>query len=78
MNKYKEAIGAKSVAALCFAQASETYHHWRVFAGGIDGDGVCIDFSKESLQNCFESEADVMEKNVRYVEISKLKLQTYR
>jgi hypothetical protein len=31
MSRYKELKSAKSVLALCFAETSETYHHWRVF-----------------------------------------------
>src|SRR4051794_13800925 len=30
----------RTVLALCFAQSSETYHHWHVFAHGKGG--VCI------------------------------------
>lgn len=36
------------VLALCFCQApQERYHHWRVYANGIDG--VCIIFNKDWL-----------------------------
>ena len=37
----------RRVLALCFAQGAQKYHHWRVFAGGMDG--VCIEFNKEWL-----------------------------
>jgi len=45
--QYKERTNASSVLALCFAEASETYHHWRVFSSG--GDGVCIEFDRPKL-----------------------------
>ncbi len=34
---YKEKKNLRSVLALCFSQAPETYHHWRVFASGSSG-----------------------------------------
>lgn len=47
MSQYKLHIHAKSVLALCFTQADQTYHHWNVFAGG--STGVCIDFDRLML-----------------------------
>jgi hypothetical protein len=47
MNQYKEQAELKSVLALCFASATETYHHWRVFTPG--SDGVCITFRRDGL-----------------------------
>jgi hypothetical protein len=47
MNQYKEQAELKSVLALCFASATETYHHWRVFTHG--SDGVCITFQRDGL-----------------------------
>jgi hypothetical protein len=47
MSQYKNRKRATSVLALCFAQAAETYHHWRVFSPGTDG--ICIQFDKEEL-----------------------------
>ncbi|WP_166486318.1 DUF2971 domain-containing protein [Cereibacter sphaeroides] len=47
MRKYKQFRGAKSVLAICFANAEETYHHWHVFSSGADG--ICISFDKEAL-----------------------------
>jgi len=44
---YKRKKGLKSVLALCFTEAGETYHHWRVFANGPSG--VRIDFKREEL-----------------------------
>lgn len=47
MKAYASATKSKTCLALCFAQAVETYHHWRVFSPG--SDGVCIIFNKEKL-----------------------------
>jgi len=44
---YKEKKHLESVLALCFTEVSETYHHWRVFAGG--SSGICIKFLRKQL-----------------------------
>lgn len=44
---YREKKQLGSVLALCFTQAKETYHHWRVFANG--SSGVCIWFKRAEL-----------------------------
>jgi hypothetical protein len=43
--KEKKLLGA--VLALCFTEAGETYHHWKVFSSGPSG--VCIRFNKGLL-----------------------------
>ncbi len=47
MSVYKNRKLLKSLSALCFTTAAETYHHWRVFSG--TSSGVCIVFLNESL-----------------------------
>jgi hypothetical protein len=44
---YREKRNLKSLLAVCFTQTTETYHHWRVFAGG--SSGVCIRFKRTKL-----------------------------
>lgn len=44
---YREQMGLASVLALCLTEASETYHHWRIFSGGTSG--ICIEFNRERL-----------------------------
>jgi hypothetical protein len=44
---YREQKGLKAVLALCFTEASERYHHWKVFSG--NASGVCIVFHKTKL-----------------------------
>lgn len=68
MARYKERIGASSVLALCFAEASETYHHWRVFSSG--SDGVCIEFDKVKLRSVIRHEPSVRAREVDYREIN--------
>ena len=57
------------ILALCFCQGPERYHHWRVYANGMDG--VCIVFDKEyllhNLDNRYES---LMHDNVTYMSYS--------
>lgn len=49
LSVYKDSKNLKSLLALCFTQANETYHHWRIFAG--HSSGVCIRFKqKEFIQ----------------------------
>ena len=36
LRRYKDERKLSSVLALCFTQSSEKYHHWRVFAGGVE------------------------------------------
>ncbi len=47
LNLYKEKLGLKSVLALCFTEAPETFHHWKVFSG--NSSAVGIHFYKEEL-----------------------------
>ena len=47
INVYKDKKALGAVLALCFTEAGETYHHWRVFSSGTSG--VCIRFNKEVL-----------------------------
>jgi hypothetical protein len=44
---YQKKKNLETVLALCFSQASETYHQWRVFAHGPSG--VCICFKRAEL-----------------------------
>jgi hypothetical protein len=44
---YRRKLGVSSIVALCLTEASETYHHWQVFAG--HGHGACVVFDKARL-----------------------------
>lgn len=47
MQSYADSEGHKSVLGICFSQAAETFHHWKVFAP--HSSGVCIEFHKNEL-----------------------------
>jgi len=44
---YAEQRGLKTLLGLCFSQAIETYHHWKIFSPGAAG--VCIYYFKGKL-----------------------------
>ena len=69
MAEYKKRSAAKSVLALCFAEAHETYHHWRVFSAGFDG--VCLEFDKAKLQETVKGDDRFTCKSVEYRTIDK-------
>jgi hypothetical protein len=71
MNSYRERKGAKTVLALCFAEAFETYQHWKVFSHGADG--ICIEFDKDKLLTAFEGDDRIKTDSVKYEKISDMK-----
>lgn len=52
------------LAAICFTQASETYHHWRVFSPGPSG--VCVRFKRGALEQRLAKMRGVMMRDVEY------------
>ena len=70
MQAYQAAEGYKSVLALCFAQAAETYHHWKVFSSGKDG--ICIVFDKQRLVSDI-SQHEVRHASVQYYTLKQLR-----
>lgn len=44
MSEYKRRNELKTLLAICFADCSETYHHWRVFTEGKSG--ICLEIEK--------------------------------
>lgn len=62
--KYKERKNLRSVLALCLTQTEETYHHWRVFAGGTGG--VCIRFDRVALLSVFSEIPGILTGPVDY------------
>lgn len=69
MSEYKRKTGAKSVLALCFSLATETFHHWKIFAPGTDG--VCLEFDKARLDQALINIPNVKSNIVQYLEIRK-------
>lgn len=71
LEQYKIGCKAKSVLALCFSEAGETYHHWRVFTQG--SDGICIHFRRDSLIEAIDTAKTILHGRVRYIQMSKAK-----
>lgn len=71
MSEYKTKHSLKTVLALCFTQTSETYHHWRVFAGS--SSGVCITFNRDELLRVIGSTPGIKCKPVDYLTLDKLR-----
>lgn len=70
LEQYKTLRKAKSALALCFARATETYHHWRVFSAG--SDGVCIEFDKKKLVKDLQKNGKIRSGPVEYARIRDL------
>src|SRR5262249_21139889 len=73
MAEYKRLKQAKTVLALCFAEITETYHHWRVFSHGTDG--VCIEFDRDRLLKVWSGDESVRTCAVAYKEIPQIRSQ---
>jgi hypothetical protein len=67
---YRDKKCLKTVLALCLAQSNETYHHWRVFAGG--SGGVCIRFERERISKAIRKKSGVTEGKVHYRSFNRL------
>jgi hypothetical protein len=68
---YKKQRRLKSVLALCFAEAAESYHHWKVYSGSPSH--VCIEFTKVYLLSCTEVLRGIRADYVQYQTIRQLK-----
>ena len=68
---YKQKKALSSVLALCFTQASETYHHWRVFANG--SGGVSISFDRDALLTAVEGRTGLRTGNVQYLKLTQIR-----
>jgi hypothetical protein len=71
MAEYKRRMNVKTVLAICFAEAQETYHHWKVFAGG--SDGVCLVFDKAKLLTTFDGDKNVVDGPIKYMDLNEVK-----
>ena len=71
IEKYCKKKKLKKVLALCFAESSETYHHWRVYAEGVAG--VCIEFDKDRLLPVLRAQKKCLRYgSVKYVQVDQL------
>jgi hypothetical protein len=72
---YKEKKALTSLLALCFAQVPETYHHWRVFAGGQAG--VCIIFDRARLLTTLKAVPGITAARVKYAALTAARTRTH-
>ena len=71
LSLYRDKKKLKSVLALCFTQAGERYHHWRVFAGG--SSGVCIRFKRSDLLKATRKQQGLRIGAVKYLALAEIK-----
>ena len=71
LEQYKAHKRAKAVLALCFSQAEQRYHHWRIFSNGADG--VCVEFDKTKLLLSFEGNTGIVHRSVEYRLVGQVK-----
>lgn len=71
---YREKMDLKSVLVLCFTQANETYHHWRVFANG--SSGVCIRFKRAELLEIVKAQPSIRTEPVKYRTLPEIRRKT--
>lgn len=71
LSVYKEEKSLKTVLAVCFTEAPETYHHWRVFAGG--SSGVCITFKRKKLLEVLKRTSGVRPGSVDYMTLDEMR-----
>lgn len=76
LKTYQESKGIKSVLALCFTQASERYHHWRVFTNG--SSGVRIRFKRAQLLRAIQRTHHVRAEKVEYLTLRQIQHRTPR
>jgi hypothetical protein len=68
---YREKKALQAVLALCFTQASETYHHWRIFASG--SSGICISFRRRELLESVKGQTGLQAKSVKYLKLNQIR-----
>ena len=71
LRQYRVKKKMQSVLALCFVQASERYHFWRVFGAG--SSGVRIKFKKQSLLKSVDKVAGMRHGEVEYLLMNQIK-----
>ena len=71
LGQYQKKKNLKSVLALCFTQADETYHHWKVFAPG--SAGVCVRFKREPLIAAMKGQPGLKAGTVNYLTMGKIR-----
>jgi hypothetical protein len=70
INQFKERKKLDFVLTVCFSEAAETFHHWKVFTHG--SEGVCIVFKRKELLSTFENDDNIRTGSVKHVQIHDL------
>jgi hypothetical protein len=70
MEEYRKGKKLSGVFALCFAQAQETYHHWKVFSPG--SSGVCVKFDEAKFSTWAKSTPGMRARAVMYKKLKQL------
>ena len=71
LKQYKDRKNAKAMLALCFFTEAERYHHWRIYASGMDG--VCIEFNGRKLLSKLMANCDILPSRVRYRTVGQIR-----
>ncbi|MFT3968374.1 MAG: hypothetical protein QM690_21100 [Sphingobium sp.] len=70
LEAYRAKRGVHHVFAMCFTQSPETFHHWGVFAKGMEG--VRVDLDKRALLASLKDKPCFVWDDVRYKTLDQL------
>ncbi|BAV64705.1 hypothetical protein [Sphingobium cloacae] len=70
LEAYRARRGVRHVFAMCFTQAPETFHHWGVFARGMEG--VRVDLDKRALLTSLRDRPCFVWNDVQYKTLDQL------
>jgi hypothetical protein len=76
LEKYKNKKNLATLLAYCFSSKRETFHHWKVFAGG--SSGVCVEFRKIKLMDSVRNVHGIRTGKVKYRLIKENSQPSYR
>lgn len=71
MSVYQQTFNLTSVLALCFTEAAETFHHWKIFSGSPSG--ICIEFKKHKFASWAKVSTGMQMENMSYRNLSTMK-----
>ncbi len=71
LDLYKSKKKLKSLLALCFADAAETYQHWKIYSG--NSSGVCIEFNSGNLLGRIKANKRFISKPIEYKTVDELR-----
>ncbi|EIF2259504.1 DUF2971 domain-containing protein [Vibrio cholerae] len=71
IKQYAKVNGLKSTYALCLTEASETYHHWKIFSSGTSG--IYVEFNRDKLLTSLDNQVNLQTQPVDYKKITDLR-----